>query len=111
MIWLTATGTSNGSVGATIGACRLAFEDGVAVSLAGGTHHAYRDHGAGFCLFNDAAVASRVIQEEGKAQRVLIVDCDVHQGDGTASIFANDPTVFTFSIRRARLTIVSIARS
>ena len=92
---------SRRSVGATIEACRLAFEDGLAVNLAGGTHHAYRDHGAGFCVFNDSAVAARVIQEEGKAQRVLIVDCDVHQGDGTASIFADDPTVFTFSIHGA----------
>ena len=92
---------SRRSVGATIEACRLAFEDGLAVNLAGGTHHAYRDHGAGFCVFNDAAVAARVIQEEGRAHRVLIVDCDVHQGDGTASIFADDPTVFTFSIHGA----------
>ncbi len=92
---------SRRSVGATIEASRAAFEDGVAVNLAGGTHHAYRDHGAGFCVFNDAAVAARVIQEEGKAQRVLIVDCDVHQGDGTASIFNDDPTVFTFSIHGA----------
>jgi acetoin utilization deacetylase AcuC-like enzyme len=92
---------SRRSVGATIEASRLAFEDGISVNLAGGTHHAYRDHGAGFCVFNDAAVAARVIQEEGKAQRVLIVDCDVHQGDGTASIFGNDPTVFTFSIHGA----------
>lgn len=92
---------SRRSVGATIEACRRAFEDGIAVNLAGGTHHAYRDHGAGFCVFNDAAVAARVIQDEGKAARVLIVDCDVHQGDGTASIFANDPTVFTFSIHGA----------
>jgi acetoin utilization deacetylase AcuC-like enzyme len=92
---------SRRSVGATIEACRLALVDGVAVSLAGGTHHAYRDHGAGFCVFNDAAVAARVIQQEGKAARVLIVDCDVHQGDGTASIFTDDPTVFTFSIHGA----------
>jgi acetoin utilization deacetylase AcuC-like enzyme len=93
---------SRRSVGATIGASRLAFEDGVAVNLAGGTHHAYRDHGAGFCLFNDAAVAARVVQGEGKARRVAILDCDVHQGDGTASIFAGDPTVFTFSIHGAK---------
>ena len=92
---------SRRSVGASIEAARLAFADGVAVNLAGGTHHAYRDHGAGFCVFNDAAVAARVILEEGKAARVLIVDCDVHQGDGTASIFADDPTVFTFSIHGA----------
>jgi acetoin utilization deacetylase AcuC-like enzyme len=93
---------SRRSVGATIEASRLAFDDGVAVNLAGGTHHAYRDHGAGFCLFNDAAVAARVVQVEGKAQRVVIIDCDVHQGDGTASIFADDPTVFTFSIHSAQ---------
>jgi len=92
---------SRRSVGATIEASRLAFEEGIAVNLAGGTHHAYRDHGAGFCVFNDAAVAARVMQEEGRAQRVLIVDGDVHQGDGTASIFADDPTVFTFSIHGA----------
>lgn len=92
---------SRRSVGATIEACRVAFDEGVAVNLAGGTHHAYRDHGAGFCVFNDAAVAARVILEEGKAARVLIVDCDVHQGDGTASIFADDPMVFTFSIHGA----------
>ena len=93
---------SRRSVGATIEACRRAFEDGVAVNLAGGTHHAFRDHGAGFCLFNDAAIAARVLQAEGKALRVVIIDCDVHQGDGTASIFADDPTVFTFSIHGAR---------
>jgi acetoin utilization deacetylase AcuC-like enzyme len=92
---------SRRSVGASIEAARLAFDDGIAVNLAGGTHHAYRDHGAGFCVFNDAAVAARVLQEEGKATRVLIIDCDVHQGDGTASILANDPTVFTFSIHGA----------
>ncbi len=92
---------SRRSVGATIEAGRLAFDDGLAINLAGGTHHAYRDHGAGFCVFNDTAVAARVLQDEGKAQRVLIVDCDVHQGDGTASIFADDPTVFTFSIHGA----------
>ena len=92
---------SRRSVGATIQACRFAMEDGISVNLAGGTHHAFRDHGAGFCLFNDAAVAARVLQRERKSLRVLIVDCDVHQGDGTASIFADDPTVFTFSIHGA----------
>jgi acetoin utilization deacetylase AcuC-like enzyme len=92
---------SRRSVGATIEACRVATVEGVAVSLAGGTHHAYRDHGAGFCVFNDSAVAARVLQEEGRARIVLVIDCDVHQGDGTASIFADDPTVFTFSIHGA----------
>ncbi len=93
---------SRRSVGATIEACRLALDDGIAVNLAGGTHHAHRDHGAGFCLFNDAAVAARVVQAEGKARRVVIIDCDVHQGDGTASIFADDDSVFTFSIHGAQ---------
>jgi acetoin utilization deacetylase AcuC-like enzyme len=86
------------SVGGTLAACRAAFEDGVAVSLSGGTHHAHADRGAGYCIFNDAAVAARVMQAEGRVERVVILDCDVHQGDGTASIFAQDPTVFTFSI-------------
>ena len=93
---------SRRSVGATIEASLAAFDDGVAVNLAGGTHHAFRDHGGGYCVFNDAAVAARAMQDLGKALRVLIVDCDVHQGDGTASIFADDATVFTFSIHGAR---------
>ena len=93
---------SRRSVGATIGACRIACEERVAVNLAGGTHHAFRDHGAGFCVFNDAAIAARVLQEEGRARLVVVIDCDVHQGDGTAAIFADDPTVFTFSIHGAR---------
>jgi acetoin utilization deacetylase AcuC-like enzyme len=89
---------SRRSCGATIEACRAAIAEGVAVNLAGGTHHAFRDRGAGYCVFNDAAVAARAMQAEGRARRVVILDCDVHQGDGTASIFAADPTVFTFSI-------------
>jgi acetoin utilization deacetylase AcuC-like enzyme len=93
---------SRRSCGATIDACRAALDDGVAVSLAGGTHHAFRDRGAGYCVFNDSAVAARAMQAEGRARRVLIVDCDVHQGDGTAAIFADDPSVFTFSIHAAR---------
>ena len=93
---------SRRSTGATIEACRAALEDGVAVSLAGGTHHAFRDHGAGYCVFNDAAVASLAMQYEGRARRVVIVDCDVHQGDGTAAILADDPSIFTFSIHAAR---------
>ena len=76
--------------------------DGVAVSLSGGTHHAFPDHGAGYCIFNDVAVAVRAMQAEGRARRVLIVDCDVHQGDGTAAIFAGDSSVFTFSIHGAK---------
>ena len=93
---------SRRSSGATVEACHQALVDGVAVNLAGGTHHAYRDHGAGYCVFNDAATAARALQDAGLALRVLIVDCDVHQGDGTAAIFADDPTVFTFSIHGAR---------
>ncbi|AEG93562.1 histone deacetylase family protein [Ramlibacter tataouinensis] len=91
------------SVGATISACRAAFQDGVAANIAGGTHHAYADKGGGFCVFNDAAVASRLMQAEwgrqrAKPLRVAIVDLDVHQGNGTARIFHGDPTVFTLSL-------------
>ncbi len=86
------------SVGCTILACRIAIQDGVAVNLAGGTHHAYPDHGEGYCVFNDVAVAARTMQAEERLQKVVILDCDVHQGNGTAAIFANDPSVFTFSI-------------
>ena len=89
------------SAGATLAACRSALVDGVAVSLAGGTHHAHRDRGAGFCVFNDSAIAARAMQAEGHVSRVLIVDCDVHQGDGTAAILEGDDTVFTFSIHAA----------
>ncbi len=92
---------SRRSVGATIEACLVALDEGVAVNLAGGTHHAFRDKGGGYCVFNDAAVAARALQDLGKVQRVVVVDCDVHQGDGTASIFLDDPTVFTFSIHGA----------
>jgi acetoin utilization deacetylase AcuC-like enzyme len=90
------------SVGGTIAACRDALADGVAVSLSGGTHHAFPDHGAGYCIFNDVAVAVRTMQAEGRARRIVVVDCDVHQGDGTAAIFAGDSGVFTFSIHGAK---------
>jgi len=93
---------SRRSVGGTIQACRAALRDGVAVNLAGGTHHAFPDYGAGFCVFNDVAVAARAMLAEGRAARIAVVDCDVHQGDGTAAIFAGDPAVFTFSIHGAR---------
>jgi acetoin utilization deacetylase AcuC-like enzyme len=86
------------AVGATIAACRAAVRDGMAATLGGGTHHAGRDHGQGYCLYNDAAVAARTMQAEGYARRVIIIDCDVHQGNGTAEITAGDPTIFTFSI-------------
>ena len=93
---------SRRSAGATIAACRAALKDGVAANLAGGTHHAFRDRGEGFCVFNDAAVAARAMQAEGRAGRLLIVDCDVHQGNGTASILRGDDSVFTFSMHGAR---------
>lgn len=89
------------SVGGTVSACRSALEDGVAVNLAGGTHHAFAGRGEGFCVFNDAAVAARAMQAENRARRILVIDCDVHQGNGTAAIFADDPSVFTFSIHGA----------
>lgn len=94
---------SRRSAGATVCACRAALADGaVAANLAGGTHHAFRDRGEGFCVFNDAAVAARAMQAEGRAERILVVDCDVHQGNGTASILAGDDSIFTLSIHSAR---------
>lgn len=93
---------SRRSAGATLGACRAALEDGVAANLAGGTHHAFHDRGEGFCVFNDAAIAARAMQAEGRAKQILIVDCDVHQGNGTASILRGDDSIFTFSIHGAR---------
>ena len=93
---------SRRSSGATMAACRAALRDGFAANLAGGTHHAYADHGEGYCVFNDSAVAARAMQAEGRARRVVIVDCDVHQGNGTAAILAGDETIFTFSIHGAK---------
>jgi acetoin utilization deacetylase AcuC-like enzyme len=90
------------STGAAIDAAAAAVEDGIAASLAGGTHHAGTSWGEGFCVFNDTAVAAREMQARGAARQVLILDCDVHQGNGTAEIFAADPTVFTMSIHGAR---------
>lgn len=90
------------SAGATIAACRAALRDGISVNLAGGTHHACRDHGEGFCVLNDSAIAARALQAEDGIARVVILDCDVHQGNGTAAILAGDPTVFTFSIHGAK---------
>ena len=89
---------SRRSVGATIAAARVALEDGVAANLAGGTHHGFPDRGEGFCVFNDVAVAARVLQRDRQARRIAVVDLDVHQGNGTAAIFAGDETVFTFSM-------------
>ncbi len=94
------------SVGATVAAARTALVQGVSANLAGGTHHAYTDKGGGFCVFNDVAVASRVVQAEwGRTQargaaplRVAVIDLDVHQGNGTAHIFQGDDSVFTLSL-------------
>jgi acetoin utilization deacetylase AcuC-like enzyme len=93
---------SRRSTGGTLAACRSALDEGIAANLAGGTHHAFRDRGEGYCVFNDAAVAARALQAEGLVRRIVILDADVHQGNGTAAIFADDPTVFTFSIHGAR---------
>lgn len=95
------------SVGATVAAARVALQQGLAANLAGGTHHAYADHGSGFCVFNDMAVAARVMQQEWawayrQPLQVLILDLDVHQGNGTAKVFADDPSVFTVSLHGAR---------
>ena len=86
------------SVGATVESTVGALDDGVAISLAGGTHHAFADRGEGYCLLNDVAVAARAIQATERVKRILVIDADVHQGNGTAAIFRSDPSVFTFSI-------------
>jgi acetoin utilization deacetylase AcuC-like enzyme len=86
------------SAGATVEACYAALKDGVAVHLGGGTHHAFKNQGQGYCIFNDSAIAVRALQAETHIKRVLILDCDVHQGNGTAALLQKDPTVFTFSI-------------
>jgi acetoin utilization deacetylase AcuC-like enzyme len=90
------------SVGATIAAAHAALGDGCAANLAGGTHHAFSDRGEGFCVFNDVAVAARVLQRDYGVGRMAIVDCDVHQGNGTAAIFRDDATVFTLSLHGAK---------
>jgi acetoin utilization deacetylase AcuC-like enzyme len=86
------------SAGATIEACRAALNERVAVNLGGGTHHAFSDLGQGYCWLNDSVIASRALQAEGLIERILIIDCDVHQGNGTAAILKNDNSIFTFSI-------------
>jgi acetoin utilization deacetylase AcuC-like enzyme len=86
------------ALGGTILAARLALEYGLAGNAAGGTHHAFPGYGSGFCIFNDLAIATKVLMWEGLVRRVLIVDLDVHQGDGTAVIFQQEPNVFTFSM-------------
>jgi acetoin utilization deacetylase AcuC-like enzyme len=98
---------SRRSVGATIAAARAALLDGVAANLAGGTHHAHADKGSGYCVFNDVAVAARLMQAEWHRRRrtllrIAVIDLDVHQGNGTAAIFRDDPTVFTLSAHGAK---------
>jgi len=90
------------AVSGTINAAKLALENRVASNLAGGTHHAFPDRGEGFCVMNDVAVAIEVLKRDGLAKRFLIIDCDVHQGNGTAFIFKDDEAVFTFSIHGAK---------
>ena len=84
--------------GGTLLTARLALEHGLACNTAGGSHHAFADHGSGFCVFNDVAVAAHVLLAEDRIERALVVDLDVHQGDGTAAIFRDEPRVFTFSM-------------
>ena len=85
------------AVGGTVLTARLALEHGLACHLAGGTHHAFADYGSGFCIFNDCAVAARVLLQEGAVRSLMVIDLDVHQGDGTAAIFAAEPRVMTVS--------------
>jgi acetoin utilization deacetylase AcuC-like enzyme len=92
---------SRASVQGTLTAARIAIQDRVAVNLAGGTHHAFPDRGEGYCVLNDIAVAIRCLQRDAWMQRMAVIDCDVHQGNGTAAIFADEPDIFTFSIHGA----------
>jgi len=92
---------SRRTVGGTIAAARHALVHGVAMNLAGGTHHAFPDHGEGFCVFNDVAITIRLLQHEGLIRRAAVVDLDVHQGNGTHAVFAGDRSVFTFSMHGA----------
>jgi acetoin utilization deacetylase AcuC-like enzyme len=90
---------SRRSAGATVAAAKAALHEGVAANLAGGTHHAYRDNGSGFCVFNDSAIAARTLQKEiSQNLKIAVIDLDVHQGNGTASILKNDDSIFTLSI-------------
>ena len=88
--------------GGTLGACLAALDEGFAANLAGGTHHAFSDRGEGYCVFNDSAIAARAVQAAGLAERMVVIDTDVHQGNGTAEILRGDPSVFTFSIHGAK---------
>src|SRR5205807_1221572 len=89
---------SRRAVGGTMAAARHALRNGIAMNLAGGTHHAFADHGEGFCVYNDVAVALRVLERDGAIRRAAVIDLDVHQGNGTHAIFAGSERVFTFSM-------------
>lgn len=93
------------AAGGTILACRLAVVDkyGIAINLSGGFHHAFADHAEGFCYINDIAVGIRVMQKEKYIKKAFVIDCDLHQGNGTANIFLHDPSVFTFSIHQENI--------
>ncbi|MGB7926127.1 MAG: histone deacetylase [Pyrinomonadaceae bacterium] len=99
------------AAGGTLNAARWALREGVGSNLAGGTHHAFPDHGEGFCVLNDVAIAIRALRRDGLIRRAAIVDCDVHQGNGTATIFAGDESVFTFSMHGAKNYPLFKARS
>lgn len=99
------------AVGGTIAAARTALETGIGSNLAGGTHHSFPDRGEGFCVLNDVAIAIRALQRDRRIRRSAIVDCDVHQGNGTATIFDGDAEVFTFSIHGAKNYPLFKARS
>lgn len=93
---------SRRSAGATLAACETALQNGISVSLAGGTHHAFADRPQGFCVFNDSIIAARCLRRDGAVSRVLVIDCDVHQGNGTALMARDEPDIFTFSIHGAK---------
>lgn len=99
------------ATGGTIAAARFSLRDGISSNLAGGTHHAFPDRGEGFCVFNDVAVAIRILQREGLIRTAAVVDCDVHQGNGTAEIFADDDTVYTLSLHGEKNYPLHKARS
>ena len=93
---------SRRAVGGTLAAARHALDHGIAMNLAGGTHHAFADHGEGFCVYNDVAIAIRTLQRDGRIARAAVIDLDVHQGNGTHAILAGDESVFTFSMHGGR---------
>jgi acetoin utilization deacetylase AcuC-like enzyme len=99
------------ATGGTLSAARAALDAGIASNLAGGTHHAFPDHGEGFCVLNDVAVTIRTLNRDQLIERAAVVDCDVHQGNGTATIFAGDPSVYTFSVHGAKNYPIFKARS